>query len=279
MKLAIIGTGHIGGSVGAGSIESGMFESVCGYDRSQASAALAVEKGCVHKAASSLAEMGDADLWLLAVPPPSMPGCLSEIAPYVKADAAISDCAGVKLEILAAVPEALRSRFVGGHPIAGTEHQGIAFAQPDLFRDRLWVLTPMAESEPWAIRRVEQLVYALDARPLAMDPEEHDRQIALFSQLPHVLAAALVRLGSQFTEGTIAGTSWRDLTRVAGSNPPLWASLVMLNRPEILSALEALQIELDGVRALVESARSERLEAYFADAALLKPAVVDPENQ
>jgi len=192
--------------------------------------------------------------------------CFVQLIETVGPTTAITDCCSVKRTVMAEVPPALRAHFVGGHPMAGLHVSGAQHARSDLFRDAWWVLSTYAETDVTALRRVESMVYALDARPVQLDPHDHDEHVALLSHLPHVLAAVLVQMGERLPGQFIAGGSWRDLTRVAGSPPPLWEEILSANRHAVGEALAQLRAELELFECVLATDDHDALRRYLTDA-------------
>jgi prephenate dehydrogenase len=164
------------------------------------------------------------------------------LAPRLRPETVLTDVASVKLPVLRWAEAHLPypSRFVGGHPIAGTEHYGVRAARADLFHGAPWVLTPTAQTDPDALLRVEAFVRTLRAAPLTVDPAQHDREFALLSFLPHAVAFSLAALHRENPTTVPPGGSWRSATRVVQSDPALWAQLMALNREPTREWLEQL---------------------------------------
>jgi prephenate dehydrogenase len=152
---------------------------------------------------------------------------------------------------------------VGGHPIAGTERSGLPAARADLFEGASWVLTPTAHTDPTAQQQVEWLVRSLGATPILMEAEQHDKEFALLSCLPHCLAFSLKSLQRQHPTLLQGGSSWRDATRVAESDPALWAELLLLNRQFTAEHLTALMAHLNRLLQLLEAGDAESLRAFL----------------
>jgi prephenate dehydrogenase len=165
----------------------------------------------------------------------------------------VTDVAGIKETIVAAVGH---PRFVGGHPMAGSEQEGVDGAGPDLFLGATWVLTPGQHTSGEAYSEVQALVRLLGANPVAVDPRRHDELVALVSHTPHLTAAALMNLAadaatSDATLLRLAAGGFRDMTRIAAGHPGIWPDVVAENRDAICSALDQLSASLDKVRAIV----------------------------
>jgi prephenate dehydrogenase len=191
----------------------------------------------------------------------------------------VTDVGSTKQALLAAVDD---PRFVGGHPIAGAETAGVEHARADLFQGAVWYLTPLPHSEGLLYERLHRFVVAVGARPGARAPATHDRLVAVFSHLPHVLANVLAsqaaaRLSGQGEALRHVGPSFRDMTRVAGANTDIWADIYRANSAAIVEEVRAVREELERVEALLESgdvagwneearaARRSLLEAELGD--------------
>jgi prephenate dehydrogenase len=275
-RVVVIGTGLIGTSVALALRERDI--DVLLADRDAASVRLAVELGAGTALADEPTSGGltsapagssqavpatssePADLAVLAVPPGSVAATLRDAQKRGLA-AVYTDVASVKAAPLAEAAELgcdLRS-FVPGHPLAGRERSGPAAARADLFLGRPWALCPTAASSAEATAAVTALARACGAEPLTMDPEEHDRAVALVSHAPHVVAAAMaarLRDGSDVTLG-LSGQGVRDVTRIAGGDPELWIGILAANAEPVAAVLEAVASDL----ALAASALRARSDA------------------
>lgn len=230
--LAIIGVGLVGGSVGLAAKASGW--EVVGVD---APAVLeeAAALGAVDRA-STIKEARGADLVVLAAPISKVADLVGELAPT---DALVTDVASAKTRIVRAAEAAGLSRFVGGHPMAGSQLSGVANAEAELFRGARYFLTPTGGTDPEAYREVAGFVRELGAVPTAVDPEKHDLLMAALSHLPHLMAVALLKVASDVSPEALsfAGPSFRDLTRVGASSPGLWSDILAENAPAVGEAL------------------------------------------
>jgi prephenate dehydrogenase len=228
-----VGVGLIGGSVGLAARNAGW--DVIGVDRSEILEE-AVTLGAVDRP-STLKEARGADLVVLAAPISKVTGLVAELSPT---NALVTDVASTKTAV---VREAERQglRFVGGHPMAGSQLSGVENARADLFKGARYFLTPTGETNPDAYREVAGFVRSLDAVPTAVDPEKHDLLMAALSHLPHLMAAALLKVASDISPEALsfAGPSFRDLTRVGASNPSLWSDILAENAPALGEALGA----------------------------------------
>jgi prephenate dehydrogenase len=173
----------------------------------------------------------------------------------------VTDVAGTKEGIVTAVGH---PRFVGGHPMAGSEQEGVDGADPELFLGATWVLTPSEQTSGDAYSQVQAIVRTLGANPVAVEPRRHDELVALVSHTPHLTAAALMNLAvdaasSDATLLRLAAGGFRDMTRIAAGHPGIWPDVVAANRSAILSTLDRLTASLDKLRALVAAEDREGL--------------------
>jgi prephenate dehydrogenase len=284
MRLALIGVGLIGGSAALAWKHSGQVGTVVGFDPDAAACALALERGVVDRTAGSVAEaVRDAELVLLAVPVGAMAAVLDEVAGAVPAHAIVTDVGSTKRSVIAAARSALGAlssfsfrRFVPGHPIAGGEKPGVAHADAALFRGKLFVSTPVAETHPEALAQVEALWRAAGATVQQMAADEHDRVFAAISHLPHLLAFALVAQIAAEPDGArklgFAGAGFRDFTRIAASSPALWRDIALANRDALAAELQGYRAQLDRLHAALEASDAAALEAVFTQAAQARRA-------
>lgn len=259
--IAVVGVGLMGGSLGLALRAAGVAD-VVGIDPEAAAAA--VRLGAVTRATADLEEgVAGARAVVIAAPVPQIPGLVRRVLAATGEDCLVTDLGSAKRAVVEALDPAHRRRFIGGHPICGGERSGVTSARADLFRGATWFLTPTAEAASALYERAHALVAAVGAVPVAIDAAVHDRLMALVSHVPHVLAAALIhQAAATAPEGRealrSAGPSFDDLTRVAGSNPPLWADILLANRAAVVEALDAFAARLGAVSGAV--ARGDRRE-------------------
>ena len=263
-RVAIVGVGLIGGSFGMAIRARGLAGEVVGVTRveariSQARSRGAIDRGTVDPASG----VTGADLVVLAVPPDQVVPMARRAIPHLRPGALLTDVASVKAEIVRSV-DALagsesRVTFVGGHPMAGNEGQGIAAAEPGLFEGTAYLITPAPRTPRDGVARLADLARAIGAVPIEMAPDEHDRAVALTSHLPYLVAAALMGAGGAAIPA--AGPAFLGATRVAASPVALWAEICRLNREEIRRALEVFRNELARLEAAIGD--GERLDALL----------------
>ncbi len=268
--LGIIGVGLIGGSVALGVRAHDLFDEIVGFDVATDALDLLVADGLLDRSAESIESLARAStLVLISVPTRSIGVCLEALARSGRShELAMTDTGSVKGTVVSAALEAfgeLPSGFVPGHPIAGSEHSGAAWSDPDLFKDRKVILTPTTSTSPDALARVEALWQGLGARVEHLSAERHDHLLAMTSHLPHLLAYALVdTLASQPAPDEIfdlAAGGFRDFTRIASSDPQMWHDIFMDNSEGLIDALDLFEGHLRKLRTLVEELRSEDILA------------------
>lgn len=250
-RIVIVGTGLIGTSIALALRESD--HDVRLADRDAGSLRLAAELGAGTPWRPEAGE-GPADLAVFAVPSGAVPDVLLE-SQQEKLAHVYTDVGSVKGRVLthAAMLGCDMETFVGGHPLAGRERAGPAAARADLFLGRPWVLCPSSETGEQARETATALVRACGAEPVTLDPEAHDRAVALVSHVPHVVAsAAAARLReADATFLGLAGQGLRDTTRVAAGDPDLWSGILSANSEPVAEVLDALIADLEGLaRAL-----------------------------
>ena len=268
-RLAIVGTGLIGASVGLAAKRVGV-EQVSGYDADPEALAVAAERGAVDVAAGSLvAAVEEAELAIVATPVARL---AEDVRVVLEAGAGttVTDVGSTKGRLCAGVAD--RSRFIGGHPVCGSEARGPGHASAELFEGAMWFLTPVTETEPGRYRLLHGLVASLGAVPVAIDPEAHDRLLALTSHLPHALAnVVLNHAGSLRIHGheplAAAGGSLRDMTRVAGANPRIWIDIFMDNAGELRSALAEHRRRIEELERALDSRDAGWLARWIGEAA------------
>ena len=282
-KLAVIGVGLIGGSFALALKAAAQVRTVVGIGRGRANLDQALARGIVDRAVTLDAdwtrELADADLVLLATPVAQFPGLFAALSGRLPGHAIVTDAGSTKQNVIAAARLHLRdaiSRFVPGHPIAGTEHTGAQAAFATLYRDRNVVLTPLAETDPAAIATVASLWTACGANVREFDPAVHDRIFAAVSHLPHLLAFALVdQLAARPDAGELfryAASGFRDFTRIAAGSPEMWRDIALANRDALLVEIDAYRGELDRIAAMVAASDGAALEAVFTRAAAARRA-------
>jgi prephenate dehydrogenase len=280
-SLAIVGTGLIGTSVGLAAKRVGVSD-VRGYDPDAEALAGAVERGAVDAAGSLAEAVGDVELAVVAAPVAKLAASVAEV--LEASSGTVTDVGSTK----GAVVRAARSdaRFIGGHPVCGSEARGPANARAELFDGATWFLTPVAQTDPERYRALHAFVASVGAVPVAVDPDAHDRLVALTSHLPHALANLIVnQAGATRIDGheplAAAGGSLRDMTRVAGANPRIWIDIFLDNAVAVREALAEHRRRIEQLESALESADAGFLARWIAEASvnrrrMLADAYEDP---
>jgi prephenate dehydrogenase len=266
--LTVVGTGLIGGSIAlaARSRQPGM--TVTGYDADPASIEAALERGAINRVSPTLHQAVEgADLIVLALPVDRIPSTCRDLGTAVPDSAVVTDVGSAKVAVVSEGEAAFGDRFVGGHPMAGSERHGIEAADRTLFESAWWILTPTPTTSSGAYSKVSRLVMQLGAIPVAVDPVVHDTLVARLSHLPQLTAAALVGVALESEDRDallgLAGGGFRDVTRIAASNPDLWVTILRSNRRAVLEALEGFTGALGEVAGMISGDRWEELRAWL----------------
>jgi len=280
MKLAVLGVGLIGGSIGLAA-KRRLDAEVVGFDPDPGTLDRALELGAVDVAVGSVAEaVADADLAFCAAPVYSLPALVAEVLELTGEGTGVSDVGSTKQGLAEAVAGLDGgARFIGGHPLAGAETAGVENSRADLFDGARWFLTPTGRSEGVIFDRLHNFVADIGARPLAIDPADHDRAMATISHLPHVLANVLASRAAQTLAAderrAEVGRSFRDTTRVAGANPSIWGDIFASNAGVVADEVEAVIEKLEQAARLLRDGDAGRLSAWQAAAAADRQALLD----
>jgi prephenate dehydrogenase len=266
-RLAIVGTGLIGASVGLAARAAGV-DDVRGWDVDADALAVAAERGAVAPAESLAAAVSGTDLAVVAAPVAALPTQVAAVLDASDNGTTVTDVGSTKGAVTGTVVD---GRFIGGHPVCGSEAHGAAHANGELFRGATWFLTPVAATDPDRYRTLHGFVAALGAVPVAVDPNSHDRLVALTSHLPHALANVLLnQAGASRVDGhealAAAGGSLRDMTRVAGANPRIWVDIFLDNAEALAAALAEHRRRVEQVERALADGDAGFLARWIAEA-------------
>ena len=263
MRVAVVGVGLIGGSIGMAAREQGC--EVVGFGRSPERLETARERGAIDLAARSLEDaLEGAEACFCCGPVGMLPGQVQAALDAAGEDCVVSDVGSTKAHVVGVIED---GRFVGGHPVAGAETSGVEHARADLFDGAAWYLTPSERSSGLLLERLHRLVRSFGARAIALDAATHDRLLATVSHLPHVLANVLVAQAAR----TLAledeplprvGPSFRDATRVAGANTDIWTDIYLANREALAQEIDETVERLRAVGAALRTADAEDLASW-----------------
>jgi len=273
-KLVVVGVGLVGGSFALALKGAGAVGRVIGVGRGARNIRRALELKIIDAAgALDEATFADADLVLLAVPLGQMRAVMRSIAPHLGAKTVVTDAGSTKEGVVALARRELKgalSRFVPGHPVAGTEKSGADAAFAGLYRGRRVVLTPLEATEPEALALVRAAWERCGASVFELRPREHDAVMASVSHLPHVLAYALVDQVARHKNAqqlfSYAAGGFRDFTRIAASHPEMWRDICLANKKALLAELVRYGGKLERVKRMLERGDARALHALFSGA-------------
>ncbi len=269
-RVAILGCGLMGTSIAMAAVRRG--DSVTGFDEDPERLAQGARLGGFSPAESVHDCAGGADLVFICTPTASIPRLAVE-ALGATPHGTITDVGSVKSrvvdEVEMAAPAEARGRFVGGHPMAGSERSGPEWASAALLEGAVWVLTPIRTTGAESLGAVEAWVGSVGARPVRMDPTRHDRAVAVVSHLPQIVSASLMSFAAREEEGhgdnlLLAAGGFRDLTRLAASKPDLWADILISNTHELADALDGFAEALEEIKGLLLARDAEGLTRTLA---------------
>jgi prephenate dehydrogenase len=268
-QVAILGVGLLGGSIGLALRAASPNSRIVGYGHRKSSLETAREIGAIDAwHLDPPAAVADSDLVILGTPVGVFEPLIRQIAPALAARAIVTDVGSTKRSVVkfaeAHLPKS--AQFIASHPIAGSEKRGVEYSRADLFNNRLCILTPSAQSDSIALKRVEKFWKMLGMRTLRMTPKEHDRLLGDISHLPHLVAAALVAM--QDDAGLkICGKGFLDTTRIAGGDGGLWRDIFLDNADNLKSAIRRLKSQLEDVEKMLEITGFSELQAWLDAAA------------
>jgi len=267
-RVAIVGTGLIGASVGLAARRAGA--AVAGWDPDPAALAAAEARGALDEAAGTLeSALAGAELAVVAAPIAALAGVVAAVLEATGEETTVTDVGSTKASVVAAAGGS--PRFVGGHPICGSEARGAEHASAGIFEGATWFLTPTAQTDNERHRLVHGFAGSLGAFPVAIDPAAHDRLVAMTSHLPHVLANVVVnQAGAVRVEGheplANAGGSLRDMTRIAGANPRIWTDIFLDNAGALRDALAEHRRRVEQVEAALAEGDAGFLARFIGEA-------------
>lgn len=255
-RLAILGPGLLGGSIALAARRAGGFHVSAWARRPQAVAEMEERQVADTISGVLTTVVKEADLIVLCVPIGAMGELSRQIAPLLKPGAIVTDVGSVKAPVVRELREIFvgPGRFVGSHPMAGSEQTGLAYAREELFDGAACIVTPEPGSDAQAVAEVHRFWQTLGGRVLELSPEEHDEIVALISHFPHLLAATLVNVVSQKNAAAFdfCGPGFRDTTRVAAGPAKMWSEILRSNRAAVRASTEAMIEKLREIITLLD---------------------------
>jgi prephenate dehydrogenase len=280
MRIAVLGVGLIGGSIGLAA-RARLDAEVAGFDPDGELLDRAKEIEAVDSAHDSVAgAVEGAELVFCAAPVLALPDLVAEALDAAAEDCAVTDVGSVKRDVVSSFGS--EGRFIGGHPLAGAETSGVENARADLFEGARWYLTPTTKTGGVLYDRVQRAIADIGARPQAIEAETHDRLMATISHLPHVVANVLVTqaataLSEEAEHLPEVGPSFRDATRVAGANPAIWGDIFAGNREAVASEIDAAVARLTEAAELIRSGEREAVTEWHEQAGGRRRELIESE--
>ena len=272
----IAGLGLIGASMALGIKRDHPDYEVLGYNRSQASRGIALERGMIDRATDDFASFAPlADMIILSLPIQQTLAFIKELAKLdLKEGVIISDAGSTKSAIVTAAEENFAGksvRFIGGHPMAGSHKTGAASADVNLFENAYYIFTPSNLTTPDTLEEMKDLLSGLHARFIEIDAEEHDRVTSQISHFPHILASGLMEQTASYAEQhemarRFAAGGFRDMTRIAESEPGMWTSILLSNRETIIERIEDFKERLDEIGQAISKGDENQIWNFFNQA-------------
>jgi len=277
--LAVVGVGLIGGSFAAALRRAGQVGHILGVSRRQGTLDQALHLGLIDEAASPEQAGADADLILLAIPVCAMNAVFPALRDTLRPGAIVTDAGSTKCDVIAAARAALGERigqFVPGHPVAGSEAAGPSAADPDLYLGRKVILTPLAENDAASIARVSAAWQHCGAQVQCMPADQHDAVLGSVSHMPHWLASLYMLQVAQAADAdmrlALAGSGFRDFTRIAAGSAEVWRDIFLSNRAAMLDELRVLRGVLDQAERALQAQDGDTLYALLDQAAVARRA-------
>lgn len=266
-KIAIIGVGLIGGSLGMVLKEAAISAQIIGYGRSEEKLQKAVSLKAIDKFYTDFNQgWQEIDLVILATPVGKIIPILKQLAPFLKSGAIVSDVGSTKRDLVHQAEQILGSDkyFVGAHPIAGTEKSGVEAAFPSLFQNANCIITPTAKTNVAALQTIKSIWEIAGSRIVIMDADKHDYALAAVSHLPHIAAYALVNTVIKLENEkqplmSLSGGGFRDYTRIAASDPLMWRDICLSNKEYLCQVIDEFQNQLSKLKELIKQGDSNSL--------------------
>lgn len=282
-RIAVIGLGLLGGSVGLAIKEHLPGATTTGYDANPTTRARAAERGLVDKVCDSAADaVKDAELVVLCVPVGAMAEAAKELAPALPADALVSDVGSSKQSVAKSLAEVLPGHaIIPAHPVAGTERSGPDAGFASLFQQRWCILTPPEGADSAKLAALSAFWEALGARVEVMDAAHHDLVLAVTSHLPHLIAYTIVGTASDLegvTESEVIKYSaggFRDFTRIAASDPTMWRDVFLSNKEAVLEMLQRFTEDLTALQRAIRVGDGDQLFEHFERTRAIRRSIIE----
>ncbi len=273
-KIALVGVGLLGGSLGLAVRERRLASRVVGYVRRQASVLECEQAGAVDSATTDLLNAVEhADLIVLCTPLAQMAEVTAKMLPVLRPGCIVTDVGSVKASVVIELEPLITGAgayFIGSHPMAGAEKMGVVAARTNLFEGAICAVTPTSKSPPKLVARIEELWKSVGGRPLRLSPELHDDLVSRSSHLPHVVAAELANYVLSPVhpkeQGMLCATGFRDTTRIASGSTEMWRDISLANRKNLARVLGVFIEDLQEFQIALENKDEKVIEEFFAKA-------------
>lgn len=270
-RVAIIGTGLIGGSIALAIKKKRLANEVIGISRHRKTLRLAKQNRAIDKGSQDFKIVRDADLIIFATPISTILKLAPKVAKIVKPDSIVTDVGSTKGEIVSKL-EKLFSGYVGSHPLAGSEKRGIIHARADIFKNTLCILTPTKNMEPKALAKIKKLWQQLGAKVIILPPNIHDKALSFVSHLPHVVAFSLIDIiPKAYLEFGSSGL--KDTTRIAASDSELWSDIFFSNQKNILASIELFEGALSKIKSAIQKKDRKLLDRILRQAKIKRQSL------
>jgi cyclohexadieny/prephenate dehydrogenase len=283
-RVALIGIGLIGSSLARVLRRDKLAGEIVVCARSEATRAKALELGIADRVTPDAAEaVRGADLVVVATPLSAYAEIALQIPSALRPGAIVTDVGSVKQAVIRDLRPALPDNvhFIPGHPVAGTEHSGPEAGFAELFRDRWCILTPLPDTDAEALARVTGLWEQAGMRVVTMDPEHHDKVLAMTSHLPHVIAYTIVGTATDLEDSLksevikFSAGGFRDFTRIAGSDPVMWRDIFLNNREAVLEMLQRFSEDLTALQRAIRWGEGDKLEELFTRTRAIRRSIIE----
>jgi len=272
-KIGVVGLGIIGGSLVKAIKRRGLCETVVACDQDLDTLEMALKEGTIHEAGSGIdCAFRDCEIVFVCVPVKMIPETVKQLGDIVNENCILTDVGSTKADVMEAVKSLnLSCTFIGGHPMAGSEASGYKASRYTLFENAYYVLTPMNGTDESYVRKLSEFLKSLGALPIIIDPYVHDYATAAISHVPHVVASALVNTikeldGSDGLMHTLAAGGFKDITRIASSNPSIWENICLANKDNIIRILGVLAKNIDSFVEALSGNDDKKLRQFFQNA-------------
>ncbi len=283
-RVALIGLGLIASSMSHAMRAKGLASEIVGHAQSAETRATALQLGLCDRVFDTAAEaVQGADLVVLAVPVGAMAQVAAQIAPHLAPGCTVTDVGSVKQAVIDMVAPLMPPgvTFIPGHPMAGTEYSGPSSGFSTLFVNRWWLLTPLDDTDPALIARLQSLLEGMGAKVNAMDAAHHDQVLAVVSHTPHLIAYTMVGVADHLAQVSnsevieYSASGFRDFTRIASSDPTMWRDVFLTNKDAVLDILGRFAEELFVLQRAIRMGDGDQLFDYFTRTRAIRRGIIE----